>query len=146
METVSRSALMPYSAEFMYRIVRDVDLYSEFLPWCGGSEIHRADEHEMEASVVIRLAGLRKRFTTRNRMQPGQRIDMELIEGPFEVLRGQWRFTPIDDQSCRIELELKFQLKAGLAARIIAPAFSKIANTMVDSFCARARELHERQD
>ena len=144
METVSRRALMPYSAEVMYGIVRDVDRYPEFLPWCGGSRIHRQDEREMEASVEIRMAGLRQSFTTLNRMQPGRSIDMELIDGPFDVLQGQWRFTPIEDSGCRIELELKFKLKRGMAAKLIAPAFSKIANTMVDSFCARARELNER--
>lgn len=143
METVSRSALMPYSADVMFRIVRDVDRYPEFLPWCGGSRIHRQNEREMEASVEISMAGLKRSFTTLNRMQPGRSIDMELIDGPFEVLQGQWRFTPIADQGCRIELDLKFKLKAGLVSKLIAPAFSKIANTMVDSFCARARELNE---
>ena len=144
METVTRSALMPYSAEYMYRIVNDVDRYSEFLPWCGGSEVHRADENEMEASISIRLAGLKQRFTTHNRMQPGKSIDMQLVDGPFESLRGRWQFTPLADQGCKVALELQFQLKPGLTSAIIGPAFSKIANTMVDSFCARARELNER--
>lgn len=144
MQTVTRSALMPYPAETMYRIVNDVNRYPEFLPWCDGSEVHRADEREMEASISIRLAGLEQRFTTHNRMRPGESIDMQLVDGPFDHLRGRWRFTPLADHGCRVELELQFQLKRGLASALIGPAFSKIANTMVDSFCARARELNER--
>ena len=80
METVSRSALMPYSPDFMYRIVNDVERYPEFLPWCGGSRVHSASEQDMEASVDINMAGMKQSFTTRNRMQPGERIDMELVD------------------------------------------------------------------
>lgn len=144
MQTVTRSALMPYPAETMYRIVNDVKRYPEFLPWCDGSEVHRADEREMEASISIRLAGMAQRFTTHNRMRPNESIDMQLLDGPFDYLRGRWRFTPLADQGCKVELELQFKLKRSLASAIIGPAFNKIANTMVDSFCARARELNER--
>ena len=47
---------------------------------------------------------------------------------------------------CKVELVLNFRMKRGLASAIIGPAFTRIANGMVDSFCARAQELHERQD
>lgn len=100
----------------------------------------------MKASLTMCISGLEQKFTTQNRMLPGQSIDMELSEGPFETLRGQWRFTPLDDDACKIELDLKFQLKPGLASAIIGPAFGKIANSMVDSFCTRARELDERKN
>ena len=127
----------------MFCIVRDVDLYPQFLPWCGGSQIHRQSEQEMEASVEINMSGMRQRFTTLNRMKPGREISMELVDGPFEVLSGQWRFIPIVEQGCKVELDLNFRFKSGLASRIITPIFSQIANTMVDSFCTRARELDE---
>ena len=97
----------------------------------------------MEASLVMSISGMEQSFTTRNTMVPGQSIDMQLSDGPFESLQGQWRFTPLEDSGCKVELELKFQLKPGLASAIIGPAFGKIANSMVDSFCTRARKLDE---
>ena len=100
----------------------------------------------MEASLTMRISGMEQRFTTQNRMLPNHSIDMELSEGPFETLQGQWRFTPLDDHACKVELDLKFELKPGLASAIIGPAFGRIANSMVDSFCARARELDERKN
>ena len=75
-------------------------------------------------------------------MIPGESIDIKLVEGPFTELQGHWRFTPIDGGGCKIELVLMFEFKHGIASAIIAPAFTRIANTMVDSFCERARELH----
>ena len=76
-------------------------------------------------------------------MLPGVSIEMALLEGPFRRLEGFWSFTPVDSDGCKIELTLQYELKQGLAGAIIAPAFSRIANTMVGSFCDRATELYE---
>ncbi len=141
MPEVRRSAILPYPAEFMYALVNDASAYPAFLPWCGGAEIHRQDETSMEASILMKAPGVRQWFRTRNRMLPNESIEIELVDGPFEELHGRWRFTPLDD-GCKIELLLKFEIKRGFAAALIAPAFNKIANTMVDSFCQRARESH----
>jgi ribosome-associated toxin RatA of RatAB toxin-antitoxin module len=141
---IRRSALMPYPAQFMYDIVNDVDSYPVFLPWCGGVKIHKLDNFSMGASILMRGAGINHWFKTRNSMVPGKSIEMELVEGPFSKLDGRWSFTPIDSDGCKIELRLLFEMKQGLASTLIAPAFSRIANTMVDSFCDRARDQYER--
>jgi len=141
---IRRSALMPYPVHFMYDIVNDVESYPEFLPWCGDVKINQLNNSSMEASILMRGAGLNHWFKTRNSMVPGQSIEMELVEGPFNKLEGLWSFTPIDSDGCKIELMLQFEIKQGLASTLIAPAFSRIANTMVDSFCERARDRYER--
>jgi len=128
----------------MYDIVNDVESYPEFLPWCGDVKISQLDNSSMEASILMRGAGLNHWFKTRNSMVPGQSIEMELVEGPFSKLEGLWSFTPIDSDGSKIELMLQFEMKQGLASTLIAPAFSRIANTMVDSFCERARDRYER--
>jgi ribosome-associated toxin RatA of RatAB toxin-antitoxin module len=143
MTEIERSALMPYPARVMYDIVNDVKHYPEFLPWCGATRIEREDEHSMVAAILMRAAGLNHWFKTGNSMVPGERIDISLLEGPFSKLDGSWRFIPINSDSCKIELMLNFEIKHNLARAIIAPAFSRIANTLVESFCNRARDLHE---
>ena len=136
---------MPYPARVMYDIVNDVGHYPDFLPWCGGVKIEQVDEHFMQAAILMQAAGLNHWFKTRNILVPGESIDISLVDGPFSKLDGSWRFTPINDAGCKIELMLTFEIKHGFAAAIITPAFSRIANTMVESFCNRAREQqHER--
>ncbi len=88
--------------------------------------------------------GLNHWFKTRNLMVPGESIEMTLVEGPFRKLEGFWSFESMGDEGCKIELDLQFEMKKGIAAALIAPAFSKIANSMVDSFCDRARALNDR--
>jgi ribosome-associated toxin RatA of RatAB toxin-antitoxin module len=143
MTEIERSALMPYPARVMYDIVNDVEHYPEFLPWCGATRIEHQDEHSMVAAILMQAAGLNHWFKTGNSMVQGERIDISLLEGPFSKLDGSWLFTPINSDGCKIELVLNFEIKHNLARAIIAPAFSRIANTLVESFCNRARDLHE---
>ena len=144
MPEISRSAILPYPAAFMYELVNNAAAYPDFLPWCGGVEIHHQDETSMEASIRMKAPGVNQRFRTRNRMVPNESIDIDLVDGPFESLRGRWRFVPLDDDGCRIELLLQFEIKRSFTAALFAPAFSRIANTMVESFCQRARDTYER--
>ena len=65
MRRVSRSALVPYSAEQMYVLVEDVESYPDFLPWCGDAVLHWRDGDVLEGSVEMHLAGLRRSFRTR---------------------------------------------------------------------------------
>ena len=135
---------MPYPPGVMYDIVNDVDSYPEFLPWCGGVRVNQVNETSMEAAILMQAAGLNHWFKTRNRMVPGKSIDIALLEGPFKRLDGSWRFSPLDTDGCKIELMLNFEIKHNLASAIIAPAFTRIANTMVESFCNRATDQNER--
>ena len=144
MPEIVRSALLPYPAEFMYRLVNDAAAYPEFLPWCSGVEIHHQDDTSMEASILMKAPGISSRFRTRDRMVPGESIDIDLVDGPFEQLQGRWSFRSLNGDDCKIELVLKFEVRRGLGAKLIGPAFNRIANTMVDSFCRRARETYER--
>ncbi|NNE64417.1 MAG: type II toxin-antitoxin system RatA family toxin [Gammaproteobacteria bacterium] len=142
MPKIRRSAIMPFSAEVMYDIVNDIEAYPEFLPWCGGARINHRDETIMEASVLMKKGLLNHWFTTRNKLYSNERIEMNLVDGPFKVLQGSWEFCRIDEDASRIELDLTFEFSSGVATSVLTPVFSKIANTMVDSFCARAYEIN----
>ena len=133
---------MPYSASKMYAIVNDVASYPDYLPWCGGAVIHEQTENRMDASIQMKKAGLNHWFRTRNRLVPGSSIELSLVEGPFRRLTGHWSFQTLDEEACRISLSLKFEVAGGIVGAVLSPAFSHIANTMVDSFCQRARQIY----
>lgn len=134
---------MPYSAETMYNIVNDVVAYPDFLPWCGGSNILAQDENSMDASVLIKKGKINHWFSTRNHLKKNQTIGMKLIDGPFKKLQGAWHFHRLDDESCKVELDLEYEFSFGLTSALLTPIFSQVANTMVDSFCLRAYEVNQ---
>ena len=142
MTTIHKSALVPYSAEQMYDLVNDFQKYPEFLPWCGGAmEISRS-ENEVEASLEIAHSGVHKSFSTRNRLEPGQSIEMQLVEGPFKYLNGVWRFEKLGDAGSKVGLDLEFEFSNKLLGMTFGPLFSKIASSLVDAFIQRAQKVY----
>lgn len=142
MAHVSRSALVPYSTEQMFALVDDIKAYPDFLPWCrSAEEIQRSDD-AVEASIEIAKGAINKTFTTRNHMQDYQQIEMELVEGPFEHLHGFWRFEALKPDACKVSLEMDFEFGNRLVGMAVGPVFNQVANTLVDSFVERARQVY----
>ena len=144
MPKINRSALMPYSAEQMYDIVNGVDLYQEFLPWCASSRILEQSETSMKASVLMKKGKLNHSFTTQNQLIRAQQIRMQLVNGPFKKLQGEWVFSNLSEQGSKIELNLEFEFSNRMIGLLIGPVFTQIANTLVDAFCQRAHQLYRK--
>ncbi|MGM3172843.1 type II toxin-antitoxin system RatA family toxin [Dickeya lacustris] len=142
MPKISRSALVPFSAEQMYKLVNDVSSYPAFLPGCTGSRVLSASENEMTAAVDVSKAGISKTFTTRNTLTSNQCIAMQLVDGPFRQLNGDWRFTSLSEAACKVELNLNFEFKNALIEMAFGKIFKELANNMVQAFTQRAKEVY----
>ncbi len=70
-------------------------------------------------------------------------MTMQLVEGPFRALDGEWRFTPLDEQACRIDFQLHYEFSSILLEKLVGPVFGYITGTMVDAFLKRAEQLHK---
>jgi ribosome-associated toxin RatA of RatAB toxin-antitoxin module len=126
----------------MFALVDDVPSYPGFLPWCRKAEILERDEREALARIEVHKGPLHARFTTRNRLDRPASIALQLVEGPFRALEGEWRFTAIGDKGSRVELALAFAFANPLNAWILEPVFEHTCSSLVDAFVARARALY----
>ena len=142
MTCIKKTALIPYSAAKMYELVADVDDYQHFLPWCGASKVLSKTEDEVKGQVEIQHMGMNKTFTTLNRMHKNKMIEMRLVDGPFKNLHGFWHFDALDENGCKISLDLEFEFSNKIMSMAFGPVFSQIANSMVDAFCKRAIEIY----
>ena len=139
---IRRYADVPYTREQMFNLVNDVDAYPEFLPGCRSASARPRGEHEVEGTIELAKGALHKSFTTRNTLKRPESIDMRLVSGPFRRLHGTWSFTQVEGGKTRIALELEFEFANRIMAFAIGPVFNQIANSLVDAFVQRAREVH----
>jgi ribosome-associated toxin RatA of RatAB toxin-antitoxin module len=139
---ITRSALVTYSALEMYNLVEGVPLYPQFLSWCTATLVHDKSDEFQKASLTVIVAGIKQSFTTMNTLYPGERVEMNLIEGPFKNLQGEWHFLPLGEDGCKISLELDFEMTAGPMAKLFGKGFGKIADRLVDDFCMRADKVY----
>ncbi|MCP3668508.1 MAG: type II toxin-antitoxin system RatA family toxin [Gammaproteobacteria bacterium] len=142
MPVVKKSALVAYSVKEMFDLVNDIESYPQFLPWCRSTKLLSHTETELCGQLEVARAGIRQKFSTCNHLHPYNRIDIELKEGPFTELSGSWRFLELRDDACKVELELDFSFSGALISKAFGAVFAQIANTLVDAFCKRAREVH----
>lgn len=142
MPKISRTVLVPFSVEQMYRLVNDVLSYPEFLPGCVGSRLLESGETHMVAEIDVSKVGISKRFTTRNALIPDKSIQLNLVDGPFKRLTGSWQFTPLNQQACKIEFHLDFEFTSKLIEIAFGRIFKELAVNMVQAFTARAKEIY----
>ena len=145
MKTVKKSVLIWYSPQEMYVLVTNVDQYPQFLPWCDRARVVTSDGSGMTAEVGISFGGIRQTFTTRNQHVTDRQVVMQLVDGPFSRLDGEWNFMPLGDGSqraCKVELTLNYGFENVTLGKLISPVFDKIAGSMVDAFVKRAAQVY----
>ena len=142
MAIVEKSVLVPYSAEQMFALVDDVAAYPQFLPWCGGAEINSVEGEIMNATLHIDYHHIKQSFTTQNVRQIPHHIGITLLDGPFKHLDGDWRFIPLSDTACKIELRMHYEFSNILLSKIFGPIFHYIASNFVDAFVHRAEKIY----
>nr|WP_315491439.1 type II toxin-antitoxin system RatA family toxin [uncultured Rhodoferax sp.] len=145
MKTVNKSVLIWYSPREMYDLVTDVKRYSEFLPWCDGARIIEETGTGMTAELSISFGGVRQTFTTRNVHTTYSQVEMELLNGPFSHLDGQWSFVALGDGSqraCKVELAVNYRMNSSTLGKLAAPAIDKIASDLVGAFVKRAEQVY----
>lgn len=145
MREIARTALVPYSPEQMFALVEDVERYPQFVPWVAGAQILERGAGYVIGQLEMHRSGLRERFSTRVTFMPPERIEMDLVEGPFKMLHGVWSFTPIQDRGTKVSLNMQFEFNHALANLLLSKTFEKNCGQLVDAFVQRARALYERK-
>jgi len=142
MHHISKSAIVPYSPQQMFELVNNIDDYSQFLNWCDSSSILNQSDDQITASVQINQGGLKQSFSTLNTLTPYKSIEMQLLDGPFDELSGEWRFETLGENASKVHLTLQFKFKSMLIDMALSPIFKSISNSQLDAFVARAKYIY----
>ena len=142
MTIIHRTALVEHSAKEMYNLVNDIDKYPEFLPMCQAVEVHMHTETKAKVTLNISKGGVKINFGTYNDMISGEEIKIRLVKGPFKRLLGVWHFIPLNDKACKVTLDLEFEFSSKVIALALGVVFNTLANTMLDTFCNRAKTVY----
>ena len=145
---IRKAVVVAHSAPAMFQLVNDVESYPQFLPWCSAAQVLDRDDTSMLASLEMAIAGLHKRVTTRNLLEPHRRIELRLVEGPFSRFHAVWTFDELGETASRPQTRVGFHLSYALAGRLLGaalgPVLGVVADGLVDAFCRRADALHGR--
>lgn len=141
----------PYSSRQMFDLVKDVDRYPEFVPYCTGARVREVRPHPdgtdvMTADLMIAYKMIRETYTSDVILDEKQLvISVTQAHGPFRRLKNEWRFHdggPEGAQGCEIEFFLDFEFRVPLLRRVIQPLMGRAVEKFVEAFEARADDIY----
>ncbi len=142
MNKVEKTVLVMHSAQEMFTLVDSVEDYPNFLPWCGGVDLHECTDVTTSATLHINYHGIKQTFTTVNSKVSPISMDIALKNGPFKHLAGDWRFIELRADACKIEFRLNYEFENSFLEKLISPVFNHIATTFVDNFVKQADKVY----
>lgn len=143
MAHINKQAIVKYSDKQMYALVNDVAAYPDYLPGCSKVELFSESETEMVARLHLSKKGIHMAFTTRNQLDAPKSIVLHLEDGPFVEFEGRWFFQYLNDNACKVILDLQFQLANKITGLAVGKLFDSVANNLVDAIVTRAKDVYE---
>lgn len=139
---IERSALINYSAQQMFDLINDIEAYPQYMEGCVGARVLARGEDWVEARLELSKAGVTQSFSTRNQLQSPHKMTMNLVDGPFNYLRGIWQFTPLGEGACKVGFVLEFEMKNRLLGMAAGKLLESVGGKQVDTLCARAKQIY----
>ena len=126
----------------IFEVVNDVEHYQKFLPGCQESTVLNKTSSSYDAGLEVSAYGVHERIVTRNTPISNQALKLELIEGPFAELEGNWTFTDYGE-GCRVSLELTCVFASRLLNVLSNALMKRGIEKTVQAFVTEVRRRHD---
>lgn len=95
-----------------------------------------------DARLEVLAYGVHERIVTRNTPVSNQSLKLDLIEGPFAELEGNWTFTDYGE-GCRVSLELSCVFASRLLNVFSNTLMKRGIEKTVEAFVTEVRRRHD---
>ena len=141
------SRIVSFSKEKMFKLVADIDNYSDFLPWCNNSKIINRESKKGHEILIADLEIGYDQFIYTYRsevilLNDMSSINVKNLDGPFKYLQNEWKFNEINENKCEINFEIDFELNVSLFDFLMKKFFDMAFQRMVEAFINRAEEIY----
>lgn len=147
---------VPFSADDMFALVKDVEAYPKFVPLCEGLRVRRRTQPEegMEVIVAEMEVGFKaicERFTSRVTCDANKReILVEYIDGPFKRLENRWTFHdepagPNGEPRSAVDFYIHYEFRSRALGLVMGAMFDSAFHKYADAFVKRAGEVYGRR-
>ena len=143
MKSSKQEIIINHSAKDLYKIVLDIEKYSEYIPWCKEIIIKSRSNNEMLADMIVCYRYFLPQTFTSHVMFDSNKllINTNYIKGPLKDLSTEWLFKKLEIKKTKIIFIVKFEFQRLLHQKMAELFFGLIENKMIDSFKKRADEI-----
>ena len=143
MKSSKQEIIINHRAKDLYKIVLDIEKYSEYIPWCKNIIIKTRSKNEMLADMIVCYRYFLPQTFTSHVMFDSNKllINTNYIKGPLKDLSTEWLFKKLEIKKTKIIFIIKFEFQRLLHQKMAELFFGLIENKMIDSFKKRADEI-----
>jgi len=143
MKSSKQEIIINHRAKDLYKIVLDIEKYSEYIPWCKKIIIKTRFKNEMLADMIVCYRYFLPQTFTSHVMFDSNKllINTNYIKGPLKDLSTEWLFKKLEIKKTKIIFNVKFEFQRLLHQKLAELFFGLIENKMIDSFKKRADEI-----
>ena len=143
MKSSKQEIIINHRAKDLYKIVLDIEKYSEYIPWCKKIIIKTRSKNEMLADMIVSYRYFLPQTLTSHVMFDSNKllINTNYIKGPLKDLSTEWLFKKLEIKKTKIIFIIKFEFQRLLHQKMAELFFGLIENKMIDSFKKRADEI-----
>ena len=143
MKSSKQEIIINHRAKDLYKIVLDIEKYSEYIPWCKKIKIKTRSKNEMLADMIVSYRYFLPQTFTSHVMFDSNKllINTNYIKGPLKDLSTEWLFKKLEIKKTKIIFIIKFEFQRLLHQKMAELFFGLIENKMIDSFKKRADEI-----
>ena len=143
MKSSKQEIIINHRAKDLYKIVLDIEKYSEYIPWCKKIIIKTRSKNEMLADMIVCYRYFLPQTFTSHVMFNSNKllINTQYIKGPLKDLSTEWLFKKLEIKKTKIIFIIKFEFQRLLHQKMAELFFGLIEKKMIDSFKKRADEI-----
>lgn len=146
--SVTRS--VPYTADQVFAIARDVARYKDFLPLVKRSLVRGAktddkgvETFEGELTLSYEKLRIEEVMTSRVSVDPAAlTVTARSDQGPVKHLVSEWKIVPTGDNRCDINFTVDYALKSKMLQVVLSGMFDMAVRKIMSAFEDRARQLY----
>jgi len=143
---IETARILPYPPADLCRLVGDVRVYPEFVPFLKRMRVLQETPLEAGgwqgvASAEVGWKAITVHFSTRVRCEPAKgEVEVALVEGPLHALDNKWWFST-HQKGAHVRYWIAYEFKNPLLQAAISANREKLANRIMAAF---ETEAHRR--
>lgn len=141
---IEAERILPYAPEDLCRLVGDVRVYPEFVPFLKSMRVTKEEPREAGgwagvAEADVGWQAIKVAFSTSVRCEPAKgEVEVALVKGPLHSLANRWWFKP-HETGAQVRYWIAYEFKNPVLQAAISANKDKLASKIMQAFEGEAK-------
>jgi len=141
---IEAERILPYAPEDLCRLVGDVRVYPEFVPFLKSMRVTKEEPREAGgwagvAEADVGWQAIKVTFSTSVRCEPAKgEVEVALVKGPLHSLANRWWFKP-HETGAQVHYWIAYEFKNPVLQAAISANKDKLASKIMQAFEREAK-------